>query len=96
MGVKAQGVVGYGKTFVGRYSVLSLLDLGVVKLFHFAAVQAHQVIVVLACMVTLAAEHKMQWIPILLIAARGGAPVGDAGRRPCALISLIPCYRRLV
>ena len=27
-------------------------------------------IVVLACMATLAAEHKMQWIPIVLIAAR--------------------------
>ena len=27
-------------------------------------------IVVLACMVTLAVEHKMQWLPIVLIAAR--------------------------
>ena len=41
-------MVGNGKTLGSGHGVLTLLDLGVVKLFHFAAVQAHQMVVVLA------------------------------------------------
>jgi len=49
VGIEAERVVGNGKTLGGGHGVLTLLDLGVVKLFHFAAVQAHQMVVVLAC-----------------------------------------------
>ena len=48
MGVQAERVVGNGKALGSGHGVLALLDFGIVKLFHLAAIQAHQMVVVLA------------------------------------------------
>ena len=48
VGVNRQGVVGNGKTLELGDSLLALFYLGVVKLFDLAAVQAHQMVMVLA------------------------------------------------
>ncbi len=48
VGVQAQRMVGDGKTLGRGHGVLALLDFGVVKLFHLATVQAHQMVMVLA------------------------------------------------
>lgn len=52
-------MIGDGKTFCQRHSLLTLLDLGIIKLFNTAAIETYQVVVVLAlvkfidCLVTL-------------------------------------------
>jgi hypothetical protein len=48
MGVQAQGMIGNDKAFGQGHIVLALLYLSIVKLFNFAAVKAHHVVVVLA------------------------------------------------
>ena len=48
MRVQAQGVIGDVKALGPRHIVLALLDLGVVELLDPTAVQAHQMVVVLA------------------------------------------------
>ena len=46
-GIQAQGVVGNRKPFFFRDGVLAFFDFCVVKLFNLAAVQAHQMVMVL-------------------------------------------------
>jgi hypothetical protein len=48
VGVQAQGMVGNHKTLGQGHVVLTLFNLGVIKLFHFAAVKAHHVVMMLA------------------------------------------------
>lgn len=48
MRVQAQGMVGNHKAFGKRHILLALFYFSVIKLFHFAAIQANHVIVVLS------------------------------------------------
>ncbi len=48
IGVNRQGMVSNGKTFGFGYRVLAFFNFSVIKLFNLAAVQAHQVVMVLS------------------------------------------------
>jgi hypothetical protein len=48
IGIQTQGVVRDGEALGFRHRLLPLLDFGVVKLFHLAAIQTYEVIMVLA------------------------------------------------
>ena len=48
MGIQAERMVGNGESFGFCHRMLTLLDFSVVKLLDLAAIQAHQMVVVLA------------------------------------------------
>ena len=56
MHIQRERVVLQGKTALGRHLALARFDVGIKELFHAAAVQAHQMVVVLAL---IQLEHRL-------------------------------------